>query len=551
MNIHVQVAPLGDVAADAIAVNLFQGVAEPSGATGAIDRALGGAITRLIATGDFTGKPNQLAVLYPAPPAEGHEGQAGIAATRVLLVGLGKRDDFTLDRVRQASATVARRARDLGAKRLATIVHGAGTGGASPQQAAQALAEGAVLGLYRFQELKGRRPAAEPAERTSGQGASDGLAAEPTGSVEPAGSGGSGPDEDDDSRKRLEELIVVEADAQKAAEIEAGVERGRILAESQVFARTLVDRPGNVLPPEALAAEAERMAAEVGLRFEALTPEQMRELGMGALLGVAQGSEQSPRFIILEHAPDGAGADQPPVVLCGKGITFDTGGISLKPPEGMGEMKTDMGGGAAVIGALRAIALMKLQRRVVGLVPAVENMPSGKAFRPGDVLRAMDGQTIEVISTDAEGRLVLADALAYGQRYSPVAMLDVATLTGGVITALGHGAAGVMANDPAVVERLKRAADATGEKVWELPLWDDEYKRLLRSDVADMKNSGGRAASAIAGGMFLKQFARKVPWAHLDIAGMARADSDTPYKPKGATGYGVRLLAEFAAGYAS
>jgi leucyl aminopeptidase len=217
----------------------------------------------------------------------------------------------------------------------------------------------------------------------------------------------------------------------------------------------------------------------------------------------------------------------------------------------MWAMKDDMGGGAAVIGALRALALLGSKQRTIGIVPAVENMPSGKAIRPGDVLRAMDGQTIEIISTDAEGRLVLADALAYAHRYEPQAMLDVATLTGGVVTALGLGAAGVMANDPDVVERLKRAGDATGEKVWELPLWDDEYKKAIRSDIADMKNSVGRAASAIGGGMLLKQFAKKVPWAHLDIAGMAWLDTDSPYKPKGATGYGVRLLAEYANSYTS
>jgi leucyl aminopeptidase len=279
-----------------------------------------------------------------------------------------------------------------------------------------------------------------------------------------------------------------------------------------------------------------------------LGPEGIAELRMGALMGVAQGSDEPARFIILEHAP--AGAEGPPVVLCGKGITFDTGGISLKAGEGMWAMKDDMAGGAAVLGALRALALLDVGRRAVALVPATENMPSGKAIRPGDVLRAMDGQTIEIISTDAEGRLILADALAYGQRYAPAAMVDMATLTGGVVTALGHGAAGVMGNDPDVVARLRAAGEATAERVWELPLWDEEYKRAIRSDVADMKNSGGRAASAIAGGMLLKQFARKTPWAHLDIAGMSWTDADGPYKPKGATGYGVRLLAEFVESYA-
>jgi leucyl aminopeptidase len=407
---------------------------------------------------------------------------------------------------------------------LATVLHGAGAGGLAPRQAAQALAEGSLLGVYRFDELRSRRQ----------------------------------DDQDDDERsRRLDRVTVVEMDAAKLPEIEAGLARGRVLAESTAFARDLVTRPGNVLSPRALAGAAQEVAGQVGLRCEVLEPPQLAELGMGALLGVAQGSSEPARFIILEHAPGtgvrlgtaGQGTHQPPVVLCGKAITFDSGGISLKQPDGMWEMKTDMAGGAAVIGALRALALLQAPRRTIGLVPATENMPSGHAIRPGDVLRAMDGQTIEIISTDAEGRLVLADALAYGHRYAPVAMVDIATLTGGVITALGHGAAGIMGNDQDVIARLKLAASATGENVWELPLWDDEYKSTIRSDVADMKNSGGRAASPIAGGMLLKQFAKKVPWAHVDMAGMAWAEADSPYRPKGATGYGVRLLAEFAASY--
>jgi leucyl aminopeptidase len=508
MELRVQQGQLGEIEADAIVVNLFQGGTSPGGATSAIDAALNGALARLIAIGDFTGKVNQTAVLYPP------EGSA-VRATRVIVAGLGKREDFTLDRVRQISATVARRARDLGIRRFATIVHGAGIGTLDARQAAQALAEGAILGLYRFEELKSKRASGD----------------------------------DDDSRRELEEIIVGELDADKVPQIEEGLHRGQVLAESQAYARTLVTQPGNILFPTAMAEAARVMAEQVGLRYEALERAQMEELGMGSLLGVAMGSEQPPRLIILEHAPAGTEM-QKPVVLCGKGVTFDTGGISLKSPEGMGAMKNDMGGGAAVLGAMRALALLGVPQRIIGLVPAVENMPSGKAIRPGDVLRAMDGQTIEIISTDAEGRLVLADTLAYAHRYEPRAMVDVATLTGAVVTALGTGAAGVMANDPDVVARLVRAGNATAEKVWELPLWDDEYKKAIRSDIADMKNSGGRAAGAIGGGMLLKQFAKKVPWAHIDIAGMAWADSDSSYKPKGATGFGVRLLAEFAASYA-
>jgi leucyl aminopeptidase len=515
MDVTVQAGRLTEVEADAIVVNLFQGVMQPGGATRAVDSALRGAISRLIALGDFTGRLNQTAVLYPdagGEPAPG-QGQPGVKARRVLLVGLGKPEEFTLDRVRQVAATAARRARGLGVRTLATVLHGAGAGGIAPREAAQAIVEGSILGLYRFDELKSRREDEE----------------------EPAG--------------EIERLTIVELDSQKVPEIEAGTARGRILAESACFARTLVVKPGNMLSPRALAEAARQMAAETGLRCEVLEPAQIEALGMGAFLGVARGSEEPCRFIILEHVPQGT-EGQPPLVLCGKAITFDSGGISIKPGEGMWQMKDDMAGGAAVIGALRALALLGVRRRVVGLVPATENMPSGRAFRPGDVLRAMDGQTIEVISTDAEGRLVLADALAYGHRYQPAAMVDVATLTGGVVTALGHGAAGVMGNDADVIARLKRAGEATGERVWELPLWDDAYKRAIRSDIADMKNTGtGRAASPIAGAMLLKQFAKRVPWAHVDIAGMSWADTDTPYTPKGATGYGVRLLVEFVASY--
>jgi leucyl aminopeptidase len=515
MEISARGGRLPEAAADTIVVNLLQGVTQPSGATGALDEALGGAISRLIESRDFTGKLNQTAVLYP--PAGG-----AVTAARVILVGLGKREEFTLDRARQAAGAAARRARHLGGREVATVLHGAGSGGLAPREAAQALAEGSLLGLYRFDQWKGT---------ASSDARSD-----------------AGDEGEENARRRLQRLTVVELDEARLPEIEEGLRRGRILAESTSFARDLVTRPGNDLTPRTLAAAAEEMAGGAGLRCEVLGPEEIAELKMGALLGVAQGSEEPARFIIVEHRPEGA--EGPPVVLCGKAITFDSGGISIKPGDGMWAMKDDMAGGAAVLGTLRALSLLGVRRPAVALVAAAENMPSGKAIRPGDVLRAMDGQTIEIISTDAEGRLVLADALAYGQRYSPQAMLDVATLTGGVITALGHGAAGVMGNDPDVIARLLAAGEATAERVWELPLWDDPYKKAIRSEIADMKNSGGRAASAIAGGMFLKQFARKASWAHLDIAGMAWTDGDGGYKPKGATGYGVRLMTEFVSAYA-
>ena len=507
MDIAAHTGPLTGIDADAVVVNHFQDATALAPVTAAVNEALGGAIARLLETEDFRGKLNQVAVLYPAPDQP-------LAARRVLLVGLGRRAEFTLDRCRQVAATSARRARDLGVRHLATKLHGVGAGILPAGDAAQAVVEGTLLGLYRYDELK------------------------------------SAGDDEDARAKHVERLTLAEPDEARILDVEAGLARGRILAESANLTRTLASRPANVLPPRAMAAVAKQVAEETGLRCEILEPPQIAELGMGGLMGVAQGADEPARFIILEHAPEGL-AGQAPVVLCGKGITFDTGGISIKPSQGMEAMKDDMAGGAAVIGAMRALALLKVPQRAIGLVPATENMPSGKAMRPGDVLRIMDGQTIEVISTDAEGRLVLADALAYAHRFSPRAMVDIATLTGGVVTALGSAAAGVMANDPDVVARLQQAAGATGEKVWELPLWDEDYKRAIRSDVADMKNTGGRAASAIAGGMLLKRFAKQVPWAHIDIAGTSWTDSDSPYKPKGATGYGVRLLTTFVESYAA
>jgi leucyl aminopeptidase len=272
---------------------------------------------------------------------------------------------------------------------------------------------------------------------------------------------------------------------------------------------------------------------------------------MGALAAVAQGSHEPAQFIILEHRPEGVDADTAPVVLCGKGVTFDSGGISIKPSQGMGDMKGDMGGAAAVLGAMRALRALNVPVHVIGLLPATENLPDGRAFRPGDVIRAMDGQSIEIISTDAEGRLILADAMVYARRYTPRALVDIATLTGACMVALGAKVAGVMGNAD-VVARLRTAGDAVNERVWELPLWADEYGKMIDSDVADMKNAGGRNGGAISAGKFLERFAGDSDWAHIDMAGLEINEGELgPYRPKGASGYGVRLLVEFVSGYAA
>jgi leucyl aminopeptidase len=320
-----------------------------------------------------------------------------------------------------------------------------------------------------------------------------------------------------------------------------GAERGRVVAEAQNYARELAARPANVVTPHYLGDEARQIGQELGLKVTILDEEAMRSDGMAALLAVAAGSAEEPRFIAIEHTPlEG----RRPVALVGKGVTFDAGGLSLKTPENMQTMKYDMSGAAAVLGAVRAIARLQLPLNVVGLIPAVENMPSGRAMRPGDVISSRSRKTIEVLNTDAEGRLILADALSYAARYEPEALVDVATLTGACVVALGHEAIGLMGTDQALMDEIRAAGERSGERVWQLPLWD-EYRELLKSEVADIKNTGGRPAGTISAAIFLREFVGSVPWAHLDIAGTAWAEKAGPLQPVGPTGVGVRLLTEW------
>lgn len=494
MQVHTYVGAIQEAATDLVVINLFEGATSLGGASAAVDRALGGAISDLLASGDLRGKLGETTVLYP---------RGAIPAKRVMVAGLGARDKLDIKAVRRASACVAQAAQKLKVTTIHTILHGAGVGGLEPTDAAQAIVEGTLLGGYRF-----------------------------------AGYGAPTPD----APISLERLYLVVFDAAMQDSVARGAEVGRIIAESVCLARDLVSRPANYLTPTLLAEAALAVAQEVGLHCEMLDEARLADLGMGALLGVAQGSQQPPRLIVLEHR--GATPETAPYVLVGKGITFDSGGISLKPGEGMDNMKDDMAGAAATLGVLQAAALLRLPLNVVGLIPATENLPDGRAYKPGDVLKAMSGLAIEVISTDAEGRLILADALAYAKRYQPRAVVDLATLTGGCVVALGHVASGLMGNDEALLQALRQAAAQSGEMTWPLPLWDD-YAEQIKSDVADLKNSGGREASAIIGGMFLKRFAEGYPWAHLDIAGMAWSEQARYDVPKGATGYGVRLLIQW------
>jgi leucyl aminopeptidase len=349
---------------------------------------------------------------------------------------------------------------------------------------------------------------------------------------------------------QIDELMIVEFEAAKVAALEAGAKAGQAIAQAVMFARNLVNQPPNYLFPADLAEAARKMAEAAGIGVQILEEAELRKLDMGALLGVTQGSDAPCKFVILDYKPAGT-EEQAPLIFVGKGVTFDTGGISIKPSEKMDEMKSDMGGAAAVIGALQAIATLGLSRRVIGITPLVENMPDGKAYRPGDVLRASNGKTIEVISTDAEGRLILADALVYAGRYKPAAVVDLATLTGACVVALGEDvAAGMFGTDDALKQRLMGASGTSGERLWPMPLWED-YKDRIKSDTADMKNSGGRYGGVGTSAWFLREFAEGYPWAHLDIAPMALSERDRPYMPKGATGFGVRLLVQLARDWAS
>lgn len=494
MEIRVLPKSILDVECDCLVVNLFEGVQSPGGATGAVDKALGGLISDMISHGDFKGKLNETVIAYTG---------GKIPARKVLVVGLGKQEDFTLDRIRMVAGTAARHAEKSGCKRLASILHGAGIGGKKPADAAQALVEGTLLGTYRFSEYRAKT----------------------------------------EDAPEIEEFLIVEKDEQKAKDALDGARRGRILAEATNFARDLVTTPGNKLTPAILAEKAREIAAEFGLEYHVLEPKEMEELGMGALLGVAKGSAEEPRLLVLSYK---SGRAEEKLALVGKGLTFDAGGISLKPADGMHEMKFDMAGGAAVIGAIRALAQLKPSLDVVAVVPAAENLPDGKAQKPGDVVKAMNGKTIEVQNTDAEGRLILADAIAYAkEKLGATKIVDIATLTGAAVIALGHVTTALISNNEELAGAVLDAAREAGEKVWRLPAFD-EYKEQYKSDVADLKNIGGRPAGTITGGLIVGEFAGDTPWAHLDIAGTAFLADERPYRGKGATGVGVRTLVNLA-----
>ena len=488
MKTRIETKPLAEVSSELLAVGIQQET-PLEGASAALDAALDGSLGQLIDDGDIVGKPGQTLLFHP---------RGAVAAKRILLLGLGKAEACTSDTWRIAAATAAQQAAKLGLEEFALSLDDVD----AAQELAQAAVEGAILGSYAFTTHKTDK---------------DALDAPPNG-------------------------IALVVPAAAAAAAEQGASDGAIIGQAVSLARDLANAPGNFMTPMLLAERSEEIAAEVGLTATILEERDMAELGMGSLLGVAQGSIEPAKLIVLEHNADRD--DLPTYVIVGKGITFDSGGISLKPSQGMEAMRYDMSGAAATLGIMEAVARLALPLHVVGLMPATENLPGGRAYKPGDVLESMSGQTIEVISTDAEGRLILADALSYAARYQPEAVVDMATLTGGCIVALGNVASGLLGSDETLVEQLIAASKTSGQKVWELPLWD-EYAEQIKSDVADVKNSGGREASTIIGGMFLKRFAKDYAWAHLDIAGTAWQSHPAGYKVKGATGVGVQLLVQW------
>jgi leucyl aminopeptidase len=487
---------------DAVAVGVFADATELEGPAATLDQAMAGAISALRTSGEITGAADEVTLLHTL-------GKIEIGC--VAVVGLGARQRFNTDRVRRSAAIVARALRRTGAREVGLALAWAESG-INLAQAARAAAEGALLGLYEFTRYK-----------QSADDAQNGRHPAPP------------------KAATIEAITVLGRGREPA--LRAAVERGRILAEAANMARDLGNEPPNVLTPTELANRARAMAAEFGLECEVLGREQMAALGMGALLGVAQGSAQPPQFIILRH--HGGPKGQSGMALVGKGITFDTGGISLKPAEHMDDMKTDMCGGAAVIGAMRAIAALNVPLNVTGLVPATENMPGGNAYRPGDILRAVNGKTVEIVNTDAEGRLILADAVSYAVSKGLAPIVDAATLTGAIGIALGTVRAGLFSNDEALQRSIQQAAEITGERVWPMPM-DPEYDEQIHSEIADVKQTGGRPAGSITAAKVIGNFVGATPWAHLDIAYLAARDTKQPDAAKGATGMGVRLFTELA-----
>ena len=490
MEIKVIAGDIINTETGAIIVNFFEGMEHPDGDLATVDKALDGAISQLISRGEIKGKLNEITVIHSL---------GKLPAAHVVVVGLGKKQKLALDKVRGAVAETCRFLRQKGIDNIATITQGAGIAGITPESAAQAVTEGALLGVYSF-----RKHITKEAEYSE-----------------------------------IKQLSIIGGDEANLPVLERGSYKGKVLAEATNQARDMVNEPANYMTPSNMAETAIKLAETYGLEASVLEREQMQELGMGALLGVAQGSRQPPKFIVLHYR--GSDSSDVNVALVGKGITFDSGGISIKPSEGLAEMKGDMAGGAAVMAAISAIAQLKPKTNVMAVIPATENLPDGSAMKPGDILTAMSGKTIEIISTDAEGRLILADALGYAKKLGAKSIIDVATLTGACRVALGDVCTGAFSNNQELVDKVIAAGAEAGELIWQMPMYE-QYKEQNKSDVADIKNTGGRYGGPITAAQFLAEFVGDIPWVHLDIAGTSLSEKERTYLVKGATGVPVRTL---------
>jgi leucyl aminopeptidase len=495
MEIKTAAGSITDIKADAIVVNHYEETKRPEGDAAAADKALNGAITQLIKQGDIKGKLNEITLIHSP---------GRLPAGRVIVTGLGKKKELNINKVRGAVAETCRYLRGKGVKSAASGVQGAGINGIKTGEAVQAMTEGATLGLYAFRKHITKK------ENNFGE---------------------------------IKTFTIV---GKEKRPLERAAATGRILAEAANWARNLVNEPSNFKTPIIMAEAARELAKKYGLKVEVFEKEKIKELGMGGLLGVSQGSQQPPRFIILNYK--GKPSDEVDLALVGKGITFDSGGISIKPSENMDEMKDDMAGGASVMATLMALAQLKPKINVTALVPATENMPSGTAMKPGDIITAMNGKTIEVLNTDAEGRLILADALSYANKLGAKAIIDVATLTGACQIALGKITTGAFTNNQPLLDRVITAGKETGEFMWQMPMYE-EYKEFIKSDFADIKNIGNRYGGAITAAKFLEEFVDKTPWVHLDLTGPI-SDKDKGYLVKGATGVPVRTLVNVVLGMA-
>jgi leucyl aminopeptidase len=482
---------------DVLAVGLFSDAKGLDKLNKQLNGKLNGAIDRLIKLGDFKGADGTGAVVY---------GNDKIGARRIMLVGLGAKKKATLDTVRKAAANAAKKSVEMKVKTISLALHSAFGGRFDLAAMGRACAEGTCFGSYRYDEFV---------------------------------------TESENGRLDLLKVELIDSDPAKTKALKEGLSSGAIIGKTQSYARTLANRPANVIYPASLATAAKKLARGLNtLKCTVFDEKQMAAKGMGGVLAVGSGSQHKPRFIVLKHSPPAAASSEPAVALVGKAITFDSGGISLKPAPGMDEMKLDKTGGIVVLATMKAVAELGLPINVYGIIPSAENMPSATSYRPGDIITTFSGKTVEVQNTDAEGRMILCDALSYAVKQKCETIIDVATLTGACLVALGRYMAGLMGNDEKLIKQLQRASEQSGEKIWPMPS-GDEYAKEMKSKIADLKNIGSKWGGACTAAAFLRQFVGDAKWAHLDIAGTDIFQKPTEFSAEGSTGFGVRLLTTY------